>query len=218
MIYVDGWCIKRNAIIYRGDDRPFITTREPYTVWAIPISGTNITVWVTALPWKIQMGTVNCWRNGMNKKLMRLRLWWMSAMNWSYLILIAAGSFINVSSEIYARLDSVDEVSRPEMWPKANPNIGKTVTYETYQLDVPWSFAIDIGRISNKEPVRKFSIPFLVEANFVRFALEYEPSADGHGGHYVNKTVKKLLINKQHLIVGRGAAKSVYDSCIQSSP
>ena len=44
----------------------------------------------------------------------------------------------------------------------------------------------------------------------------YEPNADGHGGHYVKKMIKKRLINKQYLIVGRGAAKSVYDSCIQS--
>lgn len=44
----------------------------------------------------------------------------------------------------------------------------------------------------------------------------YEPNADGHGGHYVRKTVCKRLINKQYLIVGRGAAKSLYDSCIHS--
>ena len=44
----------------------------------------------------------------------------------------------------------------------------------------------------------------------------YEPSSDGHGGHYVIKTIKKRLCNKQYLIVGRGAAKSLYDSCIQS--
>lgn len=44
----------------------------------------------------------------------------------------------------------------------------------------------------------------------------YEPNSDGHGGRYVNKRVKKRLINKQYLIVGRGAAKSLYDSCIQS--
>ena len=44
----------------------------------------------------------------------------------------------------------------------------------------------------------------------------YEPNADGRGGHYVNKRIKKRLINKQYLIVGRGAAKSIYDSCIQS--
>ena len=44
----------------------------------------------------------------------------------------------------------------------------------------------------------------------------YQPNEDGHGGHYVKKMIKKRLINKQYLIVGRGAAKSVYDSCIQS--
>lgn len=44
----------------------------------------------------------------------------------------------------------------------------------------------------------------------------FEPNPDGHGGHYVKKAIKKRLINKQYLIVGRGAAKSLYDSCIQS--
>lgn len=44
----------------------------------------------------------------------------------------------------------------------------------------------------------------------------FEPSPDGHGGRYVTKTIKKRLINKQYLIVARGAAKSMYSSCIQS--
>ena len=44
----------------------------------------------------------------------------------------------------------------------------------------------------------------------------YEPSPDGHGGHYVKKSVKKRLINKQYLIVARGAAKSMYGSCLQN--
>lgn len=44
----------------------------------------------------------------------------------------------------------------------------------------------------------------------------YEPYEDGHGGRYVKKSIKKRLINKQYLIVGRGAAKSLYESCIQS--
>ena len=44
----------------------------------------------------------------------------------------------------------------------------------------------------------------------------YEPSPDNKGGHYVRKLIKKRLINKQYLIVGRGAAKSLYDSCIQA--
>lgn len=44
----------------------------------------------------------------------------------------------------------------------------------------------------------------------------YEPNADGHGGRYVRKMIKKRLINKQYLIVARGAAKSMYGSCIQN--
>ena len=44
----------------------------------------------------------------------------------------------------------------------------------------------------------------------------YEPGENGKGGHYVRKMVKKRLINKQYLIVARGAAKSMYGSCIQN--
>ena len=43
----------------------------------------------------------------------------------------------------------------------------------------------------------------------------YVPSKDGHGGHYVNRRIKKRLVNKQYLIVARGAAKSMYLSNIQ---
>lgn len=44
----------------------------------------------------------------------------------------------------------------------------------------------------------------------------YQPSPDGHGGRYIRKRIKKRLVNKQYLIVGRGAAKSMYASCIQA--
>lgn len=44
----------------------------------------------------------------------------------------------------------------------------------------------------------------------------YEPFPDGHGGRYVTKQIKKRLVNKQYLIVARGAAKSMYGSCIQN--
>lgn len=44
----------------------------------------------------------------------------------------------------------------------------------------------------------------------------YEPNPDGRGGRYVTKSIKKRLINKQYLIVSRGAAKSMYGSCIQN--
>lgn len=44
----------------------------------------------------------------------------------------------------------------------------------------------------------------------------YEPYEDGHGGHYVTKWIKTRLVNKQYLIVARGAAKSMYASCLQN--
>ena len=44
----------------------------------------------------------------------------------------------------------------------------------------------------------------------------WEPSSDGHGGRYVNKRIKQRLTKKQYLIVGRGAAKSLYDTCVHS--
>lgn len=44
----------------------------------------------------------------------------------------------------------------------------------------------------------------------------YVPNEVGRGGHYELRQIKKRLIRKQYLIVGRGAAKSLYDSCIQS--
>lgn len=44
----------------------------------------------------------------------------------------------------------------------------------------------------------------------------YVPSEDNHGGHYERKLIRKRLINKQYLIVARGAAKSMYGSCLQS--
>lgn len=44
----------------------------------------------------------------------------------------------------------------------------------------------------------------------------YEPNEDGHGGHYVRKMIKKRLVNKQFLIVARGAAKSMYASTLQN--
>lgn len=57
----------------------------------------------------------------------------------------------------YYRLDSVDEVPNPEMWVKANPNIGKTVSYEAYHLDVERAEKAPAAR--NDILAKRFGIP-----------------------------------------------------------
>lgn len=44
----------------------------------------------------------------------------------------------------------------------------------------------------------------------------WQPSPDGHGGHYVKRRIKKRLVNKQYIILGRGGAKSLYCTCIHA--
>ena len=55
------------------------------------------------------------------------------------------------------KLDSLEEVAMPEMWPKANPNIGITVSYETYQLDV--ERAENAPQARNDILAKRFGIP-----------------------------------------------------------
>ena len=74
------------------------------------------------------------------------------------LMVILKGDYINPHVSIwYYKLDSVDEVSNPEMWLKANPNLGKTVTYETYQLDVERAEKAPATR--NDILAKRFGIP-----------------------------------------------------------
>ena len=71
---------------------------------------------------------------------------------------ILKGDYINPHVSIwYNKLDSIDEVSKPEMWVKANPNLGKTVSYETYQLDVERAEKAPATR--NDILAKRFGIP-----------------------------------------------------------
>ena len=71
---------------------------------------------------------------------------------------ILKGNYINPHVSIwYYKLDSIDEVSQPEMWIKANPNLGKTVSYETYQLDVERAEKVPSAR--NDILAKRFGIP-----------------------------------------------------------
>ena len=71
---------------------------------------------------------------------------------------ILKGEYINPHVSIwYYKLDSIQEVSKPEMWIKANPNLGKTVSYETYQLDVERAEKAPATR--NDILAKRFGIP-----------------------------------------------------------
>ena len=71
---------------------------------------------------------------------------------------ILKGKYINPHVSIwYYKLDDIKEVAHPEMWLKANPNLGKTVSYETYQLDVERAENAPSAR--NDIIAKRFGIP-----------------------------------------------------------
>lgn len=74
------------------------------------------------------------------------------------LMKILKGEYVNPHVSIWwYRLDDIKEVNDPEMWLKANPNLGKTVTYETYQLDVERAENAPAAR--NDILAKRFGIP-----------------------------------------------------------
>ena len=74
------------------------------------------------------------------------------------LMSILKGDYINPHVSIWHyKLDSIDEIRKPEMWLKANPNLGKTVSYETYQLDVERAEQAPATR--NDIVAKRFGIP-----------------------------------------------------------
>lgn len=71
---------------------------------------------------------------------------------------ILKGDYKNPHVSIWHyKLDSIDEVNDPNMWIKANPNLGKTVSYETYQLDVERAEKVPAAR--NDILAKRFGIP-----------------------------------------------------------
>lgn len=71
---------------------------------------------------------------------------------------ILKGEYVNPHVSIFwYRLDNLDEVGEPDKWIKANPNLGKTVSYETYQLDVERAEKAPATR--NDILAKRFGIP-----------------------------------------------------------
>lgn len=115
---------------------------------------------------------------------------------------------IPVCKEISMEMNRIDQLI-------ANPNI----YYDPAKVEGWISFCENELTLTDGRPLKLldtfklwgeevFAWYYFVERSI------YTP--DDHGGHYENKQIKKRLTNKQYLIVGRGAAKSLYDTCIQA--
>lgn len=84
------------------------------------------------------------------------------------LMKILKGEYVNPHVSIwYYRLDNIEEVGNPDMWVKAQPNIGLTVSYETYQLDVDRAEKAPAAR--NDILAKRFGIPMEGYTYFFRY-------------------------------------------------
>lgn len=84
------------------------------------------------------------------------------------LMKILKGEYVNPHVSIfYYRLDDIEEVGNPDMWIKAQPNIGQTVSYETYQLDVERAEKAPAAR--NDILAKRFGIPMEGYTYFFRY-------------------------------------------------
>ena len=117
---------------------------------------------------------------------------------------------IPVCKEISMEMNRIDELI-------ANPG----VYYDENAINGFVSFCEDELTLTDGEPLHLLdSFKLWAEQIFGWYYFVdrsvFVPSPDGHGGHYVTKRIKKRLVNKQYLIVARGAAKSMYGSCLQN--
>ena len=117
---------------------------------------------------------------------------------------------IPVCKEISMEMNRIDELI-------ANPG----VYYDENAINGFVAFCEEELTLTNGEPLHLLdSFKLWAEQIFGWYYFVdrsvFVPSPDGHGGHYVNKRIKKRLVNKQYLIVARGAAKSMYGSCLQN--
>lgn len=116
---------------------------------------------------------------------------------------------IPVNKEIEMEMNRIDDlIANPGIW------------YDDEAIDGFISFCEDELTLTDGEDLHLLdSFKLWAEQIFGWYYFVersvYEPDPNGHGGHYVKKVIKKRLTNKQYLIISRGAAKSMYDSCIQ---
>lgn len=117
---------------------------------------------------------------------------------------------IPVNREISAEMNRIDALIE-------NPNIYyDDGAIEGFILYCEGELTLtDGGDLQLLETFKLWAEQLLAWFYFVERSV-YTPNEDGHGGHYVKKTIKKRLTKKQYLIVARGAAKSMYASFIQA--
>lgn len=117
---------------------------------------------------------------------------------------------IPVNKEISMEMNRIDDlIANPGIW------------YDNQAINGFISFCENELTLTNGEDLRLLdSFKLWAEQIFGWYYFVersvYVPSPDGHGGHYEKKRIKKRLVNKQYLIIARGAAKSMYASCIQN--
>lgn len=117
---------------------------------------------------------------------------------------------IPVNREISMEMNRIDDlIANPGVW-YDDQAINGFIAYCENELTLT-----DGGNLELLDTFKLWSEQIFGWYYFIEREV-WTPSEDGHGGQYVKKMIKKRLINKQYLIVARGAAKSMYASCIQS--
>lgn len=117
---------------------------------------------------------------------------------------------IPVNREIALEMNRIDALI-------ANPNVYyDDATVEGFILYCETELTLTDGSDLHLLPTFKLWAEQILGWYYYVERSVYEPYEDGHGGRYVNRTIKKRLTTKQYLIVARGAAKSMYAACIQS--
>lgn len=117
---------------------------------------------------------------------------------------------IPVNREISMEMNRIDDlIANPGVW-YDDQAINGFIAYCENELTLT-----DGGNLELLDTFKLWSEQIFGWYYFIEREV-WTPSEDGHGGQYVKKMIKKRLVNKQYLIVARGAAKSMYASCIQS--
>ena len=117
---------------------------------------------------------------------------------------------IPVNREISMEMNRIDDlIANPNIYydDKAIDGFVKYCEFELTLTDGSDLHLLDTFKLWAEQALSWF---YFVERSV------YTPNEDGHGGHYVNKLIKKRLTTKQYLILARGGAKSMYAYCIQA--